>query len=80
MHSRAPTTKFFVVLTDYLRDQVGSGFTVIEEDPDPANSYKKVLRIDTKQHRLNKAQRDHIEADAERLIPAMYSVKIEFKP
>lgn len=84
MHSRAPTTRFFVALTDYLRDQsrhrIGATFTVGELDTNSSNPYQKTFLVNTGETKLTEEQRTHIKALAENLIPPMYSAKFEFKP
>jgi hypothetical protein len=69
MPIRTPTTKFFVALTDYLRDQTEH---FMAEELDHQGGYKRTLKTDTQTQRLNTEQREHIKALAENLVPAMY--------
>jgi hypothetical protein len=52
---------------------------MVGEDKSGANDHYKV-KINTKAHRLNVEQREHIRALAENLIPGEYSINIEYTP
>ena len=78
MPIRTPTTKFFVKLTDYLRDQCDD--FMAEEDTVDHPGYKRIYKIDTKLQRLNAEQRTHVKALAENFVPPEYSVSFEFTP